>query len=814
MESPFMPKISLPIDSFHKEIIEKLRSHGSLVLSAEAGAGKSTRVPWNLALELNCKTLVLQPRRVAAQMLAERVCAENEFRLGNEVGYHIRFDRKFSSQTQLIFITEALLKKYIQHDPFLEGIGLVILDEFHERSIHSDIALMMLRKLQSEIRPNLKILVMSATMDSQKVSAYLNNAPIVEVPGRTFPIEVHYSQNKIEDPRDLNELSSKLLALTQKALSLTQTEDILVFLSGAREIQHCQNVLSAQIKQVPIYPLYASLGSEGIRKALSPTTHQKIILSTNIAETSLTLSNLGVVIDTGMVKESSVSLPHLITQLRSTRISQASSNQRKGRAGRTTHGHCFRLWASHDQNFLKEYDTPEIMRSDLSEELPYLYEMDFQGHPSQFPWFEVPPATLLDSTLRKLQSLELIDSQFHLKAQAEKILNSPLSLRSAHFLQGLLEEGGYLCKKSILWASAFEELPIAAREGDFESSVERNYSFIKNSRTYKRISDHHKSSIDSQKESEPAHLVRALCRSYMDRLCRFRKINADNTKREQLLMNGGRGVKLFHNPAKACSEDYLIALDLRDSESQSKDSLVSFYFPIHKESLHTLFSKQIAIKKWSEETPQGLRFWEAKHLQDLPLEEARPSSSDSLALRNHLFQKALADWPNFLKLNSSLEQFWIRLTLHFSDKGKPLSQPHIETLDQITSQLKTLEDLASAPELEVLLLQEFNYGEQQQFKKLFPTEITLPKGRIKPIVYSNNTKATLSIRLQDAFGWKEHPHINNGKIPLRLELLSPAGRPIQITEDIIGFWKGSYSQVRKEMRARYPKHAWPEDPSA
>jgi ATP-dependent helicase HrpB len=811
--------VSLPIDSYLEEISGKLKDQSRLVLSAEAGAGKSTRVPWFLAKTRTKKTLVLQPRRVAALMLAERVAQETQTELGKEVGYHIRYDRKTSPQTRLIYITEAMLKKYIQRDPFLEDTDLVILDEFHERSIHSDIALMMLQRLQRELRPDLEILVMSATMDSKKVSRYLGDCPIVEVPGRSFPVECFYEGSKIEDPRNLNEITQKLKPALQKALAHNAKEDILVFLPGAREIRHCQLSIQEDFPNLKVFPLHASLPAHEIRKALSTTPYQKLILATNIAETSLTLPNLGTVIDTGLVRESSISLPHLVPQLRTSRISQASSEQRKGRAGRIQKGRCYRLWAIHDQKFLEPYDTPEIFRSDLSEELPYLYDVGFEGHPINFPWFEKPPERLLQVCVEKLQSLEILNNSFSLQAGSSDILNSPLSLRPAIFIHHLIRLSPQcpqpLGSQALLWAAGLEEIPIATREGDFENAVETQKQYILESRIYRRLLDHYSAFIDLKAQTPRDQLLIAFLKAHKDRICRFRNFSEEaSSKREFLIMNGGRGVKVDRLDSKFRTHEFLVALDLRDSEHQNKDSLCSFYLPITKDDLLRLLPNHLRIKKWTEESPQGLKFFEAKYLDQLPLEEARPSSSDKTLLKRYILSKALSDWKTFIQLNTELSQLWqrFRFYAHFMDQKSFEEIPTLEYLENIAEPFQSLEELASLPQLKDLLRSRLDYKELQVFEKLLPSRITTPNGRLKEIFYKDDFSAMLSLRLQDAFGWRQHPTLCNGKIRLRLELLSPAGRPIQITEDILGFWKGSYTAIRKEMRARYPKHKWPEDP--
>ena len=806
--------LKLPIDSYLEKISEKLEASGSLVLSAETGSGKSTRVPWYLAKQFGGNTLVLQPRRIAAQMLAERVANENSLTLGKEVGYHIRYDRKFTDQSKLVFITEALLKKYIQSDPFLEKTDLVVLDEFHERSIHSDIALMLLKKIKVELRPDLKILVMSASMDSGRVSEYLDGAPIFEAEGRVFPVEVHFSKSKIEDPKSLIQLTNSLLAVFPEALKSCPKKDILVFLPGKREIEACHLELSKNFRGLNLYPLYASLGAEGIRNALSPASHQKIILATNIAETSLTLPNLGAVIDSGLVREASISHPHLIPKLRTIRISQASAKQRLGRAGRVQEGHCFRLWASHDQNFLREYDTPEILRSDLTEEIPFLLDSVLSGDPEKFPWFEPPPQAHIRASLRKLTSLGIMDEKFRLNPNSKKALNSPLSLRTALFLEATIDLNDGIDEASALWAAALEELSSAGRLGDFEAIVNANRSALQNSRTFRRTNEFYKKHILSSKSSPAIVREEALCRAFVDRVCKFRKSSSEqiSSNKMELLMNGGRGVKLLSGMGHSHLQEYLVAIDLKDSEGDSSDSLVTCYLSIKKDDLLKFFSKEIRIKKWAEETPKGLRFWEAKSLQDLPLEIARPSSVDQAELRSVVFRAAISNWNSFVELDSALSQFWIRFSRYHDEMGQGLPAPSLELLESIQTKFRNTAELAASKELQGLLLSGLSFSEKKNFERLFPKELVLSNGRVKALRYSQDGSVGISVRLQDAFAWKQHPSINNGKIPLRVELLSPANRPIQVTEDLLGFWRGSYAEVRKEMRARYPKHKWPENP--
>lgn len=804
-----MSMIKLPIDEYLSNIESIIQQNASLVITAEPGAGKSTRVPWHITQKLGYKTIVVEPRRIAAQLLATRVASENNLNLGSEVGYHIRYERRFSSHSKLIYITEGLLKKYIQRDPFLEQIDCVILDEFHERSLNSDIGIMMLKKIQSELNRKLKIIVMSATMDSVKVSSYLNDCKIIQAPGITYPVKLHYRNSTTENIKEIDLIAKQIESCLIETQATKHQGNTLIFLPGSYEIKYCEEYLLKKLPHLKYFPLHSKLSANDIQNVFLPSKESKIILSTNIAETSITLENLEIIIDSGLMKESSVSIPHLIPILRTTRISQASSDQRKGRAGRTKEGTCFRLWSAHEQNFLKLFDTPEVMRADLFEEIIYLKQLGFEESPFEFPWFEKPPEKLIEASLEKAMSLGLVELKHY-----SNVLNSPASIRVALFLESLIAKQGYLGSEAIIWATILDEPIFYADSKNFESIVSEAKNTIRQSKLFNLISGFYKEFTSKTQNDNLKFLVESLMTSHKDRICRFRNNLSSKEYSKDLILNGGRGVKIKSSDASLNSCEFLLAIELRDKENNSKESFVSIFLPVLKEQILNVFNNEIYIKNWIEEDNHEIRFYEAKYLDKLPLEDARPTSPKREVLCEYYQNKAFHNWNEFIKLNNQLEQTWIRIQI-FSTEENYLLNFNLKHLKQVNSHFNNLQELADLEETQTVLRNLLPYPIQLQLDQYFPKDILLAtKNRRIPITYHMNgiPKAHISLKLQDAFEWTSHPTVNRGRLPIRVELLSPAGRPIQITEDLINFWKGSYKEIRKEMKSRYPKHNWPENP--
>ena len=422
----------LPIDDFIPAILQRITSENNLVITAEPGAGKTTRLPPALLTAVKGKIVILQPRRMAAIAAAHRIAEENNWQVGEEVGYQVRFINKTSNKTRLIFMTEALLARQMTHDPELENVDIVILDEFHERSLHVDLMLGLLRELQ-QIGRNIKIVVMSATLESEKISQYLGNCTVFSVPGKLYPLEIRYQKSSqlLKTPHIFYENLIRLIQIAQTETS----KNILVFLPGVGEIERAKQSLLAwaSSKNIEIICLHGSLPLEAQRKALQKSSQQRIILSTNIAESSVTLEGVNMVIDSGLAKVMKQDLRTGFSRLELSRISLSSAIQRAGRAARQFPGICYKMWSQHDEQLFKKSDIPEILRFDLSESLLFLAAQGIQNF-ENFSWFEKPAKANIERAIHCLQSTEILNSKNKLLSIGSQILLFPLPVRLARLV--------------------------------------------------------------------------------------------------------------------------------------------------------------------------------------------------------------------------------------------------------------------------------------------------------------------------------------------------------------------------------------------
>lgn len=820
-----MPPLSpprLPVEERLDEIVGRLESEKRLVLSAEPGAGKSTLVPLALMGRFPGKILVLEPRRVAAKLLASYVAELASSKLGEKVGYHVRFDKKTSDTTRLVYLTEGLLRRYIQSDPFLTGVDAVVLDEFHERSINSDVGLMMLRKIQHELRPDLKILVMSATLDAGHASSYLNDAPTIKVPGRGFPVKISYAQ-KIQNPFDLDEISTKVLAALRQLLDDKQDDGghVLVFLPGQREIRAVEENLRRHATSLPqqagkplsILPLYSQLPESELKRALDPRKDErKILLATNIAESSLTLDGLTAVVDAGLQRRSNVSLPHVIPYLELTRISRASAEQRSGRAGRQSPGRAVRLWSESEERFMSPFEIPEVQRSDPSTEMLSLLDIGFSSL-KDLPWLDPPKNEIVDTVARKLRTLDLVvrdaEGRESLTPLGRASLSTALDMRWSLYLEHLRRDAGHVDEASLLRAST-PELGPRDKEGDLEHLIESKASLLKHGATYRSLQNAVGRDLKKEKIPDPV-VLKALVKAFLDRLARVRV--RENGESDKALMWGNRGLKL---PQRARDEihreDFLLALDLDDAQLSNEDSRLRSYRWVPRKLVEELFAPRIREKTWAEKDSKtgGLRFWRAKHLDDFPLQDPIPAAADAEVLKRHRLQEILAQWPELEISESRLGQALRRLKLANKAPSPEKIEELLDFRDRLPADAKELED---SEDFIAALEGQLPHAERVELDKLFPKQLRLPSGRERTLDYRADGRVFLSTRLPDFFGLKEHPTINRGQIKLHLEILSPAQRPWQITQDLPNFWKSSYLEIRKEMKARYPRQPWPDDPT-
>jgi ATP-dependent helicase HrpB len=785
-------RVPLPIDEVLEEIRSKLRNASSLVLSAPPGSGKSTRVPPALLELVQGRILMLQPRRVAARMVAERIAQENGWRLGEEAGYHIRFDRRTGPRTRIQVVTEGLLQRYLLSDPFLEGTGLVILDEFHERSIYTDLALAQLRELQQAARPDLKILVMSATLDAERLVSYLES-PRVEASGRTHPVELSYMPPAGTWLRT-DDLPERVLAALRKLLSEASDDGghVLVFLPGAREIDACVAAAGRAFPGVDCLPLHARLPESELTRALRSSEKRKLLFSTNVAETSLTIDGVSSVVDSGLVRVARTRPPLLLDGLFLEKISQASSDQRAGRAGRQRPGRCVRLWPRDEQSFLEPYQEPEIHRIDLSPQLLALLDMGFQGSWESFPWFEAPRGERLNAALRQLRLLGIIDGEGRLSTLGRRCARWPLAPRFAAYVERASATWG--------WRRAWTDA--AAR---LSETLPSPRLFEALARTAEELAGR-----SLQEGGVPEELWRqSLIFAYPDRLCRLR---AGQTK---ALMVGGRGVQLPREPQVL--GELFVALEITDAGGG--DARLSKGEPVTRAWLEELRPDLLAPRTEAEfdEKTGKLSARRALCWDDLPLQEPTPVPLAEGEAASLLADWCLRRWERVLADKPELANWLRRWELARSLLTEEAPWPSWEgerlrqAIEAVAQGCRSYADLKNKDWLPVFE----GLSDARQLRALraeLPESLTMPSGRNRLLEYREDGRVFLSARIQDFFGWKQGPQLARGRLSLHMEMLSPAQRPMQTTTDLARFWKGSYQEIRKELRARYPKHKWPEDP--
>ncbi len=827
--------LHLPVDEFIPKIQTSLSEVDNLVITAAPGAGKTTRLPPALLDIVDKKIIVLEPRRMAAIAAAHRIAEERGWTVGEEVGYQVRFANKTSAKTRLIFMTEALLARQMLDDPELSDVDLVILDEFHERSMHVDLALGLLRELQ-ELGRNIKLLVMSATLEAEKISAYLGNSPVISVPGKLFELEVLYQKN--HQVLQTSPAFYENLFVTVKQAQGRTHKDILVFLPGVGEIERAKdNLLSwATDRNIDIVPLHGSLGIEEQRKALQKGAKQRIILSTNIAESSVTLDGVNTVIDSGLAKNMKQDYRTGFSRLELGRISLSSAIQRSGRAARQFPGICYRLWNKMDELSFTKSEVAEIQRVDLTESLLFLAAQgvsDFQN----FTWFEKPNHIAIDKALQYLRLAQALDDRNKITATGRKILHFPLPVRLAKLmlvalergsaelgadLAGILQERDFVRRESVSsflgdktecditvrldLLQQFRKSNKAAREASFfalqtvEQSARQILSLGKKMMTGK----------SNQAESNNLELRTLLLKSFPDRLCR-RRGNSDRA-----LMVGGRGVKL-QNETLVKTSEFFVALNGVEGNSDA-ETIVSLACGFSKDFILSHFKEEIQkvrdVTFFEEKGQFFIR--EYKSLFGLPLEEPSLLPASQQEVAEKLPQVLVEKWDLVLKNNEKLALWWERVEFFKRHEGlsfeAQVPELKLEAFAQAClgeSKMQTVFEKDLPFFFENVFPQDF----VQTLRKELPDRIEVPSGSKIKIIYPEDKAPYLEVRIQEVFGLQETPKLLFGKIPVTFHLLGPNFRPVQVTANLESFWKNGYPEVRKELRIKYPKHQWPEDPA-
>ncbi|MGE0142933.1 MAG: ATP-dependent helicase HrpB [Planctomycetota bacterium] len=828
------PLSPLPIDAVLGDAVAALRRTRALVLIAPPGSGKTTRLPPALLHAIEGDIVVLEPRRLAARAAAQRVASELGERVGDTVGYQVRHERVGTAGTRIWFLTEGVLVRRIVRAPFLEGVGAVVLDEFHERHVETDLALAMLREVRETVRDDLSIAVMSATLDPLPISRFLGDAPIVHAEGRSFPVHVeHLGSMDVK-----RELEHEVRRAVQKALVDTAGH-VLVFLPGVEEIRRAAGALGdvARRGDLAVVPLHGSLSPAEQDRAIAPSAQRKVVLATNVAESSVTIDGVTAVVDSGLARILRADPARGLDVLAVERISLASATQRAGRAGRTSSGVCLRLWSEGEERGMAAFETPELRRTDLAG--PTLLVRAFAGRdPAEFGWFQAPESSALAVADRLLRALGALDDRGQPTPTGRRILELPLHPRLGRALVeaqrldclplaaiavAILAERDFVRRRpreegdppidlshrlnTFIKLAAAGFTASACRAHDAEvgavAAVERaRRQFAKKSAV--------PTALDPRSE---ARVARALVCGFFDRVVLRRSPTADEG-----VMVGGRGVQWakgsFHDES-----ELLLALEVGDrgARTQSRQSIVRIAVGIEQEHLpRHLCSVERAVEL--DEERGRLLVIERERYCDLALAERRLQHAEIPAhSRSQLVELLARDPWRWIGEQPALRSILERLAF----LRRVLPERDIPALDDAQLAALLVEALGERADLLALrradlvshLSSVVPHALLRDLDRLAPERVTLPSGRRARIEYPSHADPFLASRIQDFFGWQSAPRIAEGRVPLVLHLCAPNQRPVQITSDLASFWRSTWSSVRAELRRRYPRHAWPEDPT-
>lgn len=821
MDSPFS---NLPIGDTLAAIRESLLHTNRLILQAPPGAGKTTAVPLALLSEPwleNRKIIMLSPRRLAARTAAARMAELLGEEVGMRVGYHIRAEKKFGNQTRILVITEGILTRYLQRNPDLSDTALIIFDEYHERHLHSDLSLAFALQSQELLRDDLKILVMSATLDTHGLSELLDNPSILTSEGRSYPVKLSYRPASAS-PLDPRSLLAEVYRTTLHALA-NDPGDILVFLPGEREIRELESRLGEYVRQAQtdllIVPLYGNLSREEQHRAILPAAKRKIVLATNIAETSLTIEGIRVVIDSGTERvarfDPSVGMERLITQ----KISRASADQRAGRAGRTSEGKCYRLWSEHAHHALAPHREAEIVLADLT---PLALELAAWGADAdELRWIDPPKPSSLRHAEELLNELGALDKTITPHGRA--VLSLGLHPRLAHMI--LRGRGEALEGEAIVLAALLSERDILSND-ERHSDLRERFWILKEALIHNRKTPHLFSVLQSVREiasrlrttlsfsqTDRADAVALLLTyAYPDRIAKARGGG-------KFLTRGGKEAYLPPRDDLVGEEWLVIARTDGNTTSARIQLCAPLALPTLRQHHHEAFSLEHAVD-WN---PKDKRI-EARRIERLGaiLISSCPTSDTD----QETIQKALLEGIRMHGLESlgwsegirALQQRLIAFHRHCPDRcvANFTDEALLESLEMwLLPHLDSQSSLRECEALawETILLSILPWELQRELNTLLPSHFTAPTGSAVALDYADPDSPVLAVRIQEMFGTASHPSVLEGKLPLSVHLLSPAHRPIQVTRDLVSFWSGSYSDVKKELKGRYPKHYWPDDPA-
>lgn len=841
----------LPIDTILPDLLTTLASSPQLILKAPPGAGKSTRLPLELLASRSKairggarfgRIIMLEPRRLAARNIANYLSKQLGERVGETVGLRVRGESKVSKATQLEIVTEGVMTRMLQQDPELKGIDLLIFDEFHERSIHADTALALALEVQEALRDDLKLLVMSATLDADALKGLLPDAGYIESDGRCFPVEYRY-----KSVSDHYQLLERCCRETLQLLAV-ESGSILIFLPGAGEIKRLADMLTEHVADnVLISPLFGQLSNAQQQQAIMPAPkgQRKVVLATNIAETSLTIEGIRLVVDCGLERIALWDPKTGISRLEQVRIAQSSAEQRAGRAGRLEPGICVRLYSEEQLSRQPMTPQPEILRADLTSLAMELAQWGCNDA-SELRWSDVPPQPALLQSRRLLQQLGIMDERFQLTDVGKQTQTMGTDPRHAVMLIAAQQfDANHTAGSSSAMTTAamlvalLEDPPRGMNSPDLHFQLNLLESGkLPRARQYQLRAKQHlskqsltKQSIEKQsvtnrclnKPHQPASLSLSvsaewiapiMAAGYPDRIALSRGTDG----RYQL--SNGQGVMLPADEPMA-NESMLVVADV--VKTRQGDSRVFSCVATDSNRLQELLPSLFSEREWLDWDDKKGRLTAEKHLccGKLILQRSVMGAPDpakaSEALVNAIMRKGLSVLPwnektaNLLTRARCAHEWLPELRLPAMDDEALLAEADQWLLPFMTG-MTTLKSIARL-DLKAALEARLGWQQAKTLDAVLPTHFQVPTGSRYPIRYQVGHKPALAVRMQEMFGEKTSPQIANGRVPLVLELLSPAQRPLQITQDLAAFWQGSYRDVQKEMKGRYPKHVWPDDPA-
>jgi ATP-dependent helicase HrpB len=799
--------VSLPVLEIMPELRLALETNRIVILTAPPGAGKSTVVPLELFNELwlaNQRIIMLQPRRLAALAVAARMAAQLGQAVGQTVGYQVRLEKKISHATRLEVVTEGILTRRVQADPTLEGVGLVIFDEFHERSLHADTALALVREVQTALREDLRVLIMSATLDAEQLASLLN-APVIASLGRAFPVEIKY------ESREPDDILRAVLRTVHQALEQHEG-DILVFLPGAGEIKRIEAGLS-DLKGVAVRPLYGDLPLEVQQAAILPGRERRVVLATNIAETSLTIEGVRVVIDSGLARVSRFDAGTGFTRLETTRITVDSSDQRAGRAGRVAPGICYRLWTAATHASLNLQRNPEILEADLA---PLALEVAAWGS-TDLQWVTTPPVGALAQAKTLLEDLNAT-AHGVITAHGRSMHALGTHPRLAHLLleghrlgfgnlasdlAALLEERDPLPRD----AGVDAELRLKALNSWRNKQVSSGADMAVLKRLDQLAASYRAKLPNALSRQIPAYTVgRLIALAYPERIAKRREAS-----RERYKLANGRGVKIPQDDLMM-SETWLAVAHMDAGTDEGRVYLAASLdardlTPLERDVV--AWDPRNGVLMAQREQKIGEITLETRVLTDVPIETRVRVLCETVRSEG----LKLFEWTdNALQWQARISslQVWGHDLPEVSDTAL------LETLELWLSPFLTgvrSKDDFKKINLENALSSILTWQQNQQLEQLAPSKLDVPSGSRIKLEYSNDGSApVLAVRLQEVFGWISTPSVNDGRVQVLMHLLSPAYRPVQVTQDLRSFWQNTYPSVRQELKRRYPKHSWAEDP--